>query len=267
MAVGKRPEGRQEELFVATSEIRRLSHPFYQALERMLKTEGFDAFSEEACREFYAEKNGRPGIPPGVYFRMLLIGYLEGIGSERGIAWRCADSISLREFLGYGLAKNPPDHSSVSRTRRRLSLEAHEAVFGWVLERLRSSGLLDGKTLGVDSTTLEANAALRSIVRRDDGTGYDDWLEELAKASGIETPTRSELAKLDRKRPKKGSNDDWTHPGDSEARITKMKDGRTHLAHKLEQASDMDSGAVVAVTVQTSSPLTGASQYPSGTGR
>ena len=251
MAVGKRPEGRQEELFVATSEIRRLSHPFYQALERMLKTKGFDAFSEEACREFYAEKNGRPGIPPGVYFRMLLIGYLEGIGSERGIAWRCADSISLREFLGYGLAKNPPDHSSVSRTRRRLSLEAHEAVFGWVLERLRSSGLLNGKTLGVDSTTLEANAALRSIVRRDDGTGYDDWLEELAKASGIETPTRSELAKLDRKRPKKGSNDDWTHPGDSEARITKMKDGRTHLAHKLEQASDMDSGAVVAVTVQT----------------
>ena len=126
-----------------------------------------------------------------------------------------------------------------------------EAVFGWVLERLRSSGLLSGKTLGVDSTTLEANAALRSIVRRDDGTGYEDWLEELAKPSGIETPTRSELAKPDRKRPKKGSNDDWTHPGDPDARITKMKDGRTHLAHKLEQAWDMDSGAVVAVTVQT----------------
>ncbi|MDE0361888.1 MAG: transposase [Rhodospirillaceae bacterium] len=251
MAVGKRPAGRQDELFVATSEIRRLSHPFYQALERMLKNEGFDAFAEATCREFYAEKNGRPGIPPGVYFRMLLIGYLEGIGSERGIAWRCADSISLRDFLGYGLSKNPPDHSSVSRTRRRLSLEAHEAVFGWVLERLRSSGLLSGKTLGVDATTLEANAALRSIVRRDDGTGYEDWLNELAQASGIETPTRAEMAKLDRKRPKKGSNDDWTHPGDPGARITKMKDGRTHLAHKLEQASDMDSGAVVAVTVQT----------------
>ena len=251
MAVGKRSAGRQDEMFVATSEIRRLSHPFYQALERMLKNEGFDAFAEATCREFYAEKNGRPGIPPGMYFRMLLIGYLEGIGSERGNAWRCADSISLRDFLGYGLSKNPPDHSSVSRTRRRLSLEAHEAVFGWVLERLHSSGLLSGKTLGVDATTLEANAALRSIVRRDDGTGYEDWLEELAQASGIDTPTRAELAKLDRKRPKKGSNDDWTHPGDPEARITKMKDGRTHLAHKLEQASDMDSGAVVAVTVQT----------------
>lgn len=124
-------------------------------------------------------------------------------------------------------------------------------MFGWVLERLRPSGLLSGRTLGVDATTLEANAALRSIVRRDDGTGYEDWLSELAQASGIETPTRADLAKLDRKRPKKGSNDDWTHPGDPGARITKMKDGRTHLAHKLEQASDMDSGAVVAVTVQT----------------
>ncbi len=251
MAIGKRPEGRQEELFVATSEIRRLSHPFYRVLERRLQAGGFDAFAEETCREFYAPRRGRPSIPPGVYFRMLLVGYLEGVGSERGIAWRCADSISLREFLGYGLSNNPPDHSSVSRTRRRLSLEAHEAVFAWVLERLRAEGLLSGKTLGVDSTTLEANAALRSIVRRDDGSGYEEWLEELARSSGIDTPTRSDLAKLDRKRPKKGSNEDWVHPGDPEARITKMKDGRTHLAHKLEQASDMDSGAIVAVTVQT----------------
>ena len=251
MALGKRPEGRQEELFVATSDIRRLSHPFYRALERLLQAEGFDAFAEETCRAFYAPTRGRPSIPPGVYFRMLLVGYMEGIGSERGIAWRCADSISLREFLGYGLSRNPPDHSSVSRTRRRLSLEAHEAMFAWVLERLHCSGLLSGKTLGVDSTTLEANAALRSIVRRDDGRGYEEWLEELAQASGIETPTRQDLAKLDRKRPKKGSNEDWVHPHDPEARITKMKDGRTHLAHKLEQAADMDSGAIVAVTVQT----------------
>ena len=184
MAIGRRPEGRQQELFVATIKIRRLSHPFYQALGRMLEAEGFDAFAEETCCEFYAEKNGRPSIPPGVYFRMLLVGYLEGIGSESGIAWRCADSISLREFLGYGLSKNPPDHSSVSRTRKRLSLEAHEAVFAWVLERLRSLGLLSGKTLGVDATTLEANAALRSIVRRDDGSGYAEWLEELARARG-----------------------------------------------------------------------------------
>ena len=182
---------------------------------------------------------------------MLMVGYLEGIGSERGIAWRCADSFSLREFLGYGLAENPPEHSTLSKTRKRLSVEAHAAVFGFVLERLQVSGLLRGKTLGVDATTLEANAALRTIVRRADGTEYEEWLAQLARASGIETPTREDLAKLDRKRPNKGSNKDWVHPHDPEARITKMKDGRTHLAHKLEHAVDMETGAIVGLTVQT----------------
>ena len=180
-----------------------------------------------------------------------MVGYLEGIGSERGIAWRCADSFSLREFLGYGLAENPPEHSTLSKTRKRLSVEAHAAVFGFVLERLQVSGLLRGKTLGVDATTLEANAALRTIVRRADGTEYEEWLAQLARASGIETPTREDLAKLDRKRPNKGSNKDWVHPHDPEARITKMKDGRTHLAHKLEHAVDMETGAIVGLTVQT----------------
>ena len=165
--------------------------------------------------------------------------------SERGIAWRCADSFWLREFLGYGLAENPPEHSTLSKTRKRLSVEAHAAVFGFVLERLQASDLLRGKTLGVDATTLEANAAMRTIVRRAGGTGDEEWLEQLARASGIETPTREDLAKLDRKRPKKGSNQDWVHPHDPEARITKMKDGRTHLAHKLEHAVDMETGAIV----------------------
>ena len=231
--------------------VRALDNPFYAALDKLLRESGFDEFAEETCREFYAERMGRPGLPPGVYFRMLMAGYLEGIGSERGIAWRCRDSISLREFLGYGLAKTPPEHSTLSKTRKRLSLEAHGSVFGWVLERLRESGLLRGKTVGVDSTTLEANAAMRAIVRRDDGTEYDAWLEQLARASGIETPTRQDLAKLDRKRPKKGSNKDWKHPHDPEARITKMKDGRTRLAHKLEVGVDMETGAVAGVTVQT----------------
>ena len=251
MALGKRRKGRQQELFVAASEIRALGNPFYRALDKLLEEHGFDEFAEETCREFYAEKRGRPGIPPGVYFRMLVVGYLEGIGSERGIAWRCGDSISLREFLGYGLERNPPEHSGLSKTRKRLSVEAHAAVFSRVLEVLRGSGLLSGKTLGVDATTLEANAAMRSIVRRDDGKGYEEWLEEVARASGIETPTRQDLAKLDRKRPKKGSNKEWVHPHDPEARVTKMKDGRTGLAHKFEQAVDMETGAVVAVTVQT----------------
>ena len=182
---------------------------------------------------------------------MLIVEYLEGIGSERGIAWRRGDSISLREFLGDGLAKAPPEQSTLSKTRKRLSLEAYGAVFGWVLEVLRESGLRRGKTVGVDSTTVEANAAMRAIVRRDHGTEYDAWLEQLARASGIETPTRRDLAKMDRKRPKKGSNKDWKHPHDPEARITEMKDGRTRLAHELEVGVDMETGVMATVTVQT----------------
>ena len=251
MAMGRMPGERQEEMFVAASAVKALDNPFYAALDRLLRESGFDEFAEETCREFYAARMGRPGLPPGVYFRMLMVGYLEGIGSERGIAWRCRDSISLREFLGYGLSKTPPEHSTLSKTRKRLSLEAHGAVFGWVLEMLRESGLLRGRTVGVDSTTLEANAAMRAIVRRDDGTEYEAWLEQLARASGIETPTRADLAKLDRKRPGKGSNKDWAHPHDPEARVTRMKDGRTRLAHKLEMGVDMETGAVAGVTVQT----------------
>ena len=251
MAIGRRRRAPQQELFVATSDIRALDNPFYRALNGLLEEHGFDEFAEERCREFYAGSRGRPGVPPGVYFRMLMVGYLEGLGSERGIAWRCADSFSLREFLGCGLTANPPEHSTLSKTRKRLSVEAHGAVFGFVLERLMESGLLSGRTLGVDATTLEANAAMRTIVRRDDGTAYDEFLEQLAVSSGIETPTRADLAKLDRKRKGKGSNKDWEHPHDPEARITRMKDGRTRLAHKLEQAVDMESGAVVATTVQS----------------
>ena len=251
MAIGRRRRAPQQELFVAAGDIRALDNPFYRALDGLLEEHGFDEFAEEQCAEFYSGNRGRPGVPPGVYFRMLMVGYLEGLGSERGIAWRCADSFSLREFLGCGLTGNPPEHSTLSKTRKRLSVEAHGAVFGFVLGRLRESGLLSGRTLGVDSTTLEANAAMRTIVRRDDGTEYEEWLEQLAASSGIETPTRQDLAKLDRKRPGKGSNKDWEHPHDPEARITRMKDGRTRLGHKLEQAVDMESGAVVATTVQT----------------
>ena len=199
---------------------------FYRALNGLLEEHGFDEFAEEQCAEFYSGNRGRPGVPPGVYFRMLMVGYLEGLGSERGIAWRCADSFSLSEFLGCGLTGNPPEHSTLSKTRKRLSVEAHGAVFGFVLERLRESGLLSGRTLGVDATTLEANAAIRTIVRRDDGTEYEEWLEQLAAASGIEAPTREDLAKLDRKRPWKGSNKDWEHPL-ADRRHTEVTERRT----------------------------------------
>ena len=250
MAMGRRKKSRQKALWVASEDLGRgPGHPFYERLNRVLDDEDFDAFVEEHCAPFYAERQGRPSLAPAVYFRLLLIGYFERIDSERGIAWRVADSLTLRSFLGLELSDSVPDHSTISRNRRLLDLEVHRSVFSRVLEILAKHRILQGKTLGIDSTTLEANAALRSIVRRDTGQAYEEFLEELAKASGIETPTRSDLAKLDQKRKGKGSNDDWQSPHDPDATITKMKDGRTKLAHKAEHVVDMDSGAVVAVRI------------------
>ncbi len=251
MAMGRREGERQEPLWVAGTDLPKApGHPFYRRLNQILAKGRFDQFVEALCRQYYAEVMGRPSIPPGVYFRMLMVGYFEGIDSERGIAWRCADSLCLREFLGYALKKPTPDHSSVSRTRRLISLETHQEVFAWVLKVLSEEDLLKGKTIGIDATTLEANAALRSIVRRETGESYEEFLRGLAQASGIETPTREDLARIDRDRKGKGSNKDWEHPHDPDARIAKMKDGRTHMAHKAEHAVDMQTGAIVAVTVQ-----------------
>jgi transposase len=250
MAMGKRRGSDQLPLWIDPSDLAAApGHPFYERLNEVLDRHGFDGFVEEKCRHFYASKMGRPSVPPGVYFRTLMIGYFERIDSERGIAWRCADSLALRRFLGYGLDERPPDHSSISRTRRRIDLETHEEVFGWVLRVLAEVGLLSGKTLGIDATTLEANAALRAIVRRDTGEGYREFLEGLARESGIETPTREDVAKIDRDRKGKGSNDEWASPSDADSGITKMKDGRTRLCHKAEHAVDMETGAVVAVTL------------------
>src|SRR5579864_9205490 len=252
MAMGRRAsQRRQEAIWIAHTDLpRTVAHPFYEQLNRLLDERGFDKWVEEQCGRFYAEKMGRPSLAPGVYFRLLLICYFEGIDSERGIAWRANDTLALRRFLRVGLDEAPPDHSTISRTRRLIDVETHRDVFTWVLGVLAEKGLLKGQTLGVDATTLEANAALRTIVRRDTGEGYQEFLQRLAQASGIKTPTREQLARLDRKRAHKGSNEDWEHPHDPDARIAKMKDGRTHLAHKVEHAVDFSSGAVVAVTVQ-----------------
>ena len=248
--MGRRRKQRQESIWIAHSELpQTVAHPFYAKLNQVLEERGFDDFVEQCCAAFYAERMGRPSLAPGRYFRLLLIGYFEGIDSERGMAWRAADSLGLRSFLGVGLSEMPPDHSTISRTRRLIDVETHQAVFRWVLELLGEKGLLKGKTVGIDATTLEANAAMRSIVRRDTGEDYEEFLRRLAQESGIETPTREQLAKLDRKRAKKGSNEDWVNPHDAEAEITKMKDGRTHLAYKAEHAVDLETGAVVAVTV------------------
>jgi transposase len=252
MSMGTRQHRqRQEALWITHNElVQGPAHPFYQRLNELLDSEKFDEFVERECATFYATNNGRPSLTPGIYFRLLLLGYFEGIDSERGIAWRASDSLGLRRFLGIGLDERTPDHSTISRTRRLIDVDTHRKVFLWVLGLLADRGLLKGKTIGIDATTLEANAALRSIVRRDNGENYDEFLKGLAQKSGIQTPTREDLARLDRKRKKKTSNREWVNPHDRDARITKMKDGRTHLAHKAEHAVDMETGAVVAVTLQ-----------------
>jgi transposase len=251
MAMGRRRKRvRQEGLWTPTAALPvSASHPFYQRLNQILDEKKFDEHVEAICGQFYADEVGRPGLSPGIYFRLLMVGYFEGIDSERGIAWRASDSLSIRSFVRIALDESVPDHSTISRTRRLMDVETHQAVFQWVLQVLAEKKLLKGTTIGVDATTLEANAALRSIVRRDTGEKYEEFLARLAKESDIQTPTREQLAKLDRKRAKKGSNEDWKHPHDPDARITKMKDGRTHLAHKAEHAVDMETGAIVAITL------------------
>ncbi|MDQ2925277.1 MAG: transposase [Acidobacteriota bacterium] len=250
MAMGTRTS-EQSLLWMAASKLPKSpGHPFYVRLGAVLEAHDFDRFVEDLCGGFYAPVMGRPSLAPGRYFRLLLIGYFEGLDSERGIAWRATDSLAVRSFLRLALDEAAPDHSTIFRTRRLIDLETHRAVFTWVQVRLVEAGLLKGKTVAIDATTLEANAAMRSIVRRDTGESYQAFLTALAQASGIDTPTREDLARLDRKRKKQTSNTDWTHPGDPAAKVAKMKDGRTHLAHKAEHAVDLETGALVAVTLQ-----------------
>ena len=250
MALGRQGE-RQTDLIVGWAELPRSpGHAFYDRLQTVLREAGFDGFAEQQCAPYYASKLGRSPLPPGRFFRMHLIGYFEGIDSERGLEWRCADSLSLREFLRLGTTEAVPDHSWLSRTRSRLPLEVHEAVFTWVLQRLAEHGLIQGNRIGVDASTMEANAALRAIVRRDSGEDYREMLKRLAKESGIATPTADDLIRLDRNRQgKRLSNADWASPSDPEAKIAKMKDGRTRLAYKPEHAVDLDTGAIVAAEI------------------
>ena len=251
MAMGRRRTTVQGEFWIPTDTLRQApGHPFYQRLNGILAEARFDRFCEAQCEKFYAARMGRPSVVPGVYFRMLMIGYFEKLDSERQIAWRCDDSRSLRAFLGIAENRPTPDHSNLSRTRQRIDLETHQAVFDWVLKRLAEHELLKGRTLGVDASTMEANAAMRSIVRNETGESYREFLTALAKESGIETPTAEDLAKFDRQRKgKKCSNDDWHNPHEPDAKTAKLKDGTTHLAHKNEHAVDLETGAIVAPAV------------------
>src|SRR5512143_25552 len=250
MALGRQSD-RQGELMVTWQEMPRSpGHIFYDRLQAVLIEAGFDAFAETACKPYYAAKMGAPSIPPGRYFRMHMVGYFEGIDSERGIEWRCADSLSLRDFLRLQTSERVPDHSWLSKTCSRLPHEVHEAVFGWVLARIAEHGLVKGERIGVDASTMEANAALRTIVRRDTGETYRQMLKRMAEESGIETPSADDLTRVDRARKGKTlSNADWVSKTDTEAKIARMKNGTTRLAYKPEHAVDLDTGAVVAAEI------------------
>jgi transposase len=255
MALGRRKTERQQDFWIATDALPRSEgHVFYQKLNKLLREALFDRFVESLCEPHYHDTMGRPGIPPGTYFRMLLVGYFEGIGSQRGIAWRCADSLSLREFLGVPLSEETPDHSSLTRTRDRLPVETHAAVFQFVLRVADEKGLLKGKTVAVDATTLEANAAMKSIVRRDTGEDWQEYVKRLMHEAGEiaegDEPTVEEIARFDRKRKdKKVSNLEWQSETDPDSRITKMKDSRTHLAYKAEHAIDLETELILAAEV------------------
>ena len=256
MALGRRGTGTQRTLWVATSQIAQTpGHVFYRRLNRLLSEAGFDAFVEELCEPYYAAA-GRPGIPPGTYIRMLFVGYFEGIDSQRGIVWRCGDSLSLRDFLGIQLTNSVPDHSSLTRIRDRLPVGVVQQVFAFVLKMAAEKKLISGTQVGVDATLLEANAAMKSIVRRDTDEDWKQYVVRLMKEDGViddeDEPTDAEVRKYDRKRKgKKVSNQDWKSPTDAQARIVKMKDGRTHLGYKAEHTVDLESEIILSATVQT----------------
>jgi transposase len=257
MSMGRRKAERQDRLFLAAGDLpKSAGHPFYKRLNQLLAEAGFDRWVEKRCAPYYEqiEKRGQPSIPPGVYCRMLLVGYFEGIDSQRGIAWRCADSLSLREFLGVALDEKTPDHSTLTNTRKRLPQEVFDEVFQFVLKIADEKGLISGKTVGVDSTTLEANAAMKSIVRRDTGENWKEYVTRLMKEEGViepeAEPTDEEVRRYDRSRKnKKVSNQEWVSSTDPGSRIAQMKDGRTHLAYKAEHVVDLKSDLVLGAEI------------------
>lgn len=250
MAVGKRNKPKQQPLRISHSDLVTSSgHPFYTRLNRLLDDDGFDSWLEGECAPYFSE-SGRPSIPPGVYFRMLFVGYLEGFPAERAIAWHCRDRMSLREFLGYQIHERTPDHSSFTIWRQRLPLEMYGAVFQRILCLVHRHGLIDAYAAGVDSTTLEANASLRRLSRKDSGASYREYVKELMREAGEDPNDPEAFIRFDKKRKDKSlSNRDWQSETDPDARIAKMKDGTTHLAYKSEHAVDLATGAMLGVGI------------------
>ena len=250
MALGRRVE-QQRPLFVAADELPKSDgHPFYRKLNELLAEAGFDRWIEELCRPYYAATMGRPSIPPGVFFRMMFVGFFEGIGSLRQIAWRCSDSLAVREFLGLTLTQRAPDDSSLTVIRQRFPVELFEEVFRYMILIARKKKLLQGKRIAVDATNLEANAAMRSIVSREEGVSWRRYVKELAAKEGIAHASEDDTRRFDRHRDdKKVSNRNWVSPTDPDSRIARMKDGRTHLAYKAEHAVDLQSEIILAATL------------------
>lgn len=266
MSMGRR-ESQQTPMWVAGTELARSpGHRFYEKLNELLSGAGFDRRVEQLCARYFEaeEKRGRPSIAPGVYFRMLFIGYFEGIESERGLEWRCSDSLSLRTFLGVAVTDRVPDHSSLSRMRSRLDGEVYDEVFRLVLGIVESKGLLRGRVAGVDSTYLRADASMKSIVRKDSGDDYTTYLKKLCEAEGVENPTVEDARRMDRKRKgKKVSNKEWESPTDAEARIVRLKDGRTRLGYKAEHVVDLETGAILAAEMYSADEADVATLRPS----
>jgi len=266
MSMGRR-KGEQTPMWLSGAALARSpGHKFYEKLNQLLAEAEFDRQVEELCAPYFEadERRGRPSIAPGMYFRMLFVGYFEGIESERGLEWRCADSLSLRTFLGVAMDKRVPDHSSLSRMRTRLDGKVYEEVFRRVLAIVESKGLLRGKVEGVDSTYLRADASMKSIVRKDTGDDYAAYLKKLCEAEDIQDPTVEDARRMDRSRKgKKTSNEEWQSPTDADARIVRLKDGRTRLGYKAEHVVDLETCAIVAAEVYTGTDADTATLRPS----
>jgi transposase len=242
----------QPELFVPSI---RLVQPattsFYSKLEQTLASFGFSKQVRQLCAAAYSDSGrGRPGVDPAVYFKMLMIGFFENIASERGIAERCNDSISIRFFLGYDLTQTTPDHSTLSVIRDRLGEETYQKVFLLILSALQEHGLLKGQNVGIDASVIEANAALKSLINRDTEEAYWDYVRRLASENGVNPQDSEAVRQFDRKRPKKMSNDDWQNPHDPDAKIGPTKAGAIDMIYKPEHTVDLDTGAILQAEVR-----------------
>ena len=247
----KKTKPTQPELFIPAHQLAKTpKFTFYAKLQETLQSFDFAQKVHQLCAPAYKQSAaGRPGIDPVVYLKMIMIGFFENLSSERAIAARCADSISIREFLNYALDESTPDHSTFTVMRQRLGLEIYEQIFQLTLQALQEHGLLRGKNLGIDSSVIEANASLRALVDRNTGEDYWSYVKGLAAEKGIDPNDAAAVRKFDRTRPGKGSNEQWENPSDPDAKIGRKKDGATDMIYKPEVVVDLDTGALVQAEV------------------